>query len=822
MKPEVQITTAGQRLTQRDLQRGIWINIIAGALGMMWVACAQGMPITMFLEALGASGFQLGLLVTVLQVSMIMQIPGAWFVERLAERKRFWIIGSFIQRTLWLVPALLIFLYPNGLRSPLGPWLILGVVAVSTLINQSVASSWFSWMADLIPAKIQSRFWGLRQSLVMTAYLGAMWLAGYLLDQFSPAGVNPRPLTGFAVVFILATITGCISTLIYGGIPEVKKKQRMAGHSLWHDILAPLRNRDFRNLTLGFGAWQFAVATTGAFGIVYLKEEFGVSYSQLAAVNISATIGVIVAGIFWGRIMDLIGTRTVGALAILLGSCVTGVWFCMFHTQVDITLPFLGAISMPQPVFILLFVNFLAGIMFSAVGICQLSLLGTVTPAEGRTMAMAVHWTLVGCISATGPLFGGMIVDWMKAHPAILVIPGFGPLEYIHVLALIQLVVSWLVAVPLLLRITKRGRELPVYLLVGNPLRSISIVHGLMSMAAAVSPGKRARAVRKLGKKKTSEVVGDLVSGLNDPAVDVREESAFALADIGTPDALAALVQKLNDPDSDLAPQIARALRRRKNSQTPDTVNALVRKLADPDRETRSESARTLGEIGDQSVSGPLLSMLQSASHSKDLSASSEALARLGEVAAVYEILPRMKKTRNPVLKRSLAVAVGDLLSREVGTFYPLLIREQENSGSAMRDLLKKLRKTIRSAGRNADGETVARMLREAETLESAYEDEEFQQAADRLFFLAEDLARVLYPGENLPSGRALVAELLRRDLYFGIGLWTLDFIRHCRHQQGTQPLDAIDILLEIHFLCNCPRPGHGPSRKGETEQARG
>ena len=101
-------------------------------------------------------------------------------------------------------------------------------------------------------------------------------------------------------------------------------------------------------------------------------------------------------------------------------------------------------------------------------------------------------------------------------------------------------------------------------------------------------------------------------------------------------------MKKLSDPQADLAPQIARALRRAKD---PRSVDALLLRLRDPDRETAAESARALGEIGDLRAADPLLDLLHGSSDMKVVSASSEALARLGAMAAIYEILPRLQET---------------------------------------------------------------------------------------------------------------------------------------------------------------------------------
>jgi len=44
---------------------------------------------------------------------------------------------------------------------------------------------------------------------------------------------------------------------------------------------------------------------------------------------------------------------------------------------------------------ILLVVNLVAGAFYGAVGLAQVGLLGAASPQEGRTMAMATHWSIV-------------------------------------------------------------------------------------------------------------------------------------------------------------------------------------------------------------------------------------------------------------------------------------------------------------------------------------------------------------------------------------------------------------------------------------------
>ena len=74
-------------ITGRVLHRGLRLNIIAGTLGVSWWTMTQGMPLTMFLEALGASGLLMGLATTIMQFAFLMQVPATLFAERLKARK---------------------------------------------------------------------------------------------------------------------------------------------------------------------------------------------------------------------------------------------------------------------------------------------------------------------------------------------------------------------------------------------------------------------------------------------------------------------------------------------------------------------------------------------------------------------------------------------------------------------------------------------------------------------------------------------------------------------------------------------------------------
>jgi hypothetical protein len=414
-------------------------------------------------------------------------------------------------------------------------------------------------------------------------------------------------------------------------------------------------------------------------------------------------------------------------------------------------------------------------------------------------MAMAVHWCLVGLIGACGALGAGYVMDFMAAHPVSWIMPTGSPFLFQHVLVLLHMAAMWLLALPVLLRLRPVKGEVPLgfnvsRLLGVNPFRTVANIY---TMDAAVTRRGRARIVRTLGEAKAAIAVTDLIERLDDPSADVREEAVYALGSIGSPEAVDALIAKLEDPNSDLGPQIAKALRA---SRSPRSVDALVRKLEDSDRETLSESARALGAIGDRRAVPSLMEVLAESKDAKVVTASSDALARLGELAAIYEILPRMRQTRNPVLKRSLAVAVGDLLGQR-DEFYKILIKEQEIPGSEADRMLKELERRVRDATGERMASSGKALLDKVNRILALYEAGDYTGCARFLLDLAIGLAALRWGVEFGSDSEAALPHLIWRDQRFGVGVWFLDLLHSGLEAAPPTDPDYVDILLGIYFL---------------------
>ena len=444
-------------LSEQELEMSMRRNVAAGALGTVWTVAVYGLPLPLLMQAIHASGFQLGLMGAIRQAAMLAQLPSAFFVERLHRRKPFWATIATTHRVLWFVPAFLPLLWPSGEAH----WAVVLIVALglSDCLGNASTAPWLSWMADLLPARRAGRFWGRRQRLLSIVVFIAALSFGWILDK---ASRTEGSLFGFTIVFTIAASFGIGDIIVHAGVAEPAPLRSAPGQSFWRRLLVPLRRRDFRRVTLAMGAWTAALAlpgyfngTPGFFNVVYLHEVFDATYSEASWLILASALGAV----FWshpiGHRIDRWGARKVAMCLVAIGPFFTLAWF--FASPTHISLPLIGPV--PQPVFLMSAASLIVGGFYAGMQLCQYRLTQALTPNTGRTVAMAVHWSFAGVIGSLGALSGGWIKDHMPAAWSTWKVPGGATFSYFHVLILLQVLLAWGVALPLLASIHEGRHE---------------------------------------------------------------------------------------------------------------------------------------------------------------------------------------------------------------------------------------------------------------------------------------------------------------------------------------------------------------------------
>lgn len=466
----------------RALRKSLNNSMIAGAIGMFFFMYVQNGPIPLMLEKLGAGGIAIGLAATLFQLGMLIQIPSAFYTEKLTFRKPFWAVTTILGRALVAIPGIFLLITPD--RADAAIWLTLGSIGFYSFMAQMSAPAWFSWMAELVPDSIRADYWAKRQGLVMISSLLCVALIGWFLDLFPEAS-----FAGFAWLLILAAITGVLDIVVHWFVIEPPISQPNRSLSVRQRILQPLKNNDFLYFTLAMCVWYFGIGFFAPFMNVYLKSSFDVTYTHLSSIQLAGMISSVVSCYVGGSLISRLGLRSYGLAMIISVPLFSIVWFFL-NGETTGVIPILGRV--PQPVMLLCISSFLAGGVYAAVGLLQLNLLSALSPNEGRTMAMAVHWTLVGILSAAGPIAGGWVKDYFTANPINIQMYAGTPFSWFHLMIILHNIMIWCMMLPLLMKIQKKDGEWPLEraitdIFILTPLRSVRNIYSFNLAASAIA-----------------------------------------------------------------------------------------------------------------------------------------------------------------------------------------------------------------------------------------------------------------------------------------------------------------------------------------------
>lgn len=443
------ISVTGHPLTSAEIHNGLRLSILASCSGVFWFTVLFNFPWTMFLKEIGASTQTMGWIVALPQLAMMVQVPATLWSEHLARRKTFWGLVTMPQRPLLLLP-LAVALWAGA--GTITVTVTLVTMAVCFVLGNIGAPAWWSWMSELVPPAERGRFWGNRHAWVLAVQLASFVIIGALLDAFAASGFGC-----FIVVFGLAAVLGTLDIALFLRVPEPLYRPGVIDPSIGRRILTPLADRNFRRLTLALAVWALATSMVAFYWPLHLKAQFQVSFTHMSLLGMAGAAGAALTGLPWGRILDRIGQRRAVAISMFLTPLSAAVWFFLPEGSCSpaerLGLRFLGAWwsqPMPEAIWVLVPFFLVGGGLGTGVILGHYGLSAALTPRQGRAMAMAVFWTCLGLGASLGPVFAGWLVDSMTLHPALAALPGGRPIDPMMVLAVIQALLAWLLAIPLL------------------------------------------------------------------------------------------------------------------------------------------------------------------------------------------------------------------------------------------------------------------------------------------------------------------------------------------------------------------------------------
>jgi MFS family permease len=384
--------------TAPDVRQVLRRMLVAWLFGAAWQSLTTGATLTRYARSLRLDEFGFGWLAAVPFLTAFAQLPAALLVQRFGRRKSCFLAGNLIHRSLWLVIAVIPWLLPED-RRPAG---LVTLMLVSALANHVTAPAWYSWLTDLVPARIRGRYFSRRiqagqlVSLVLTIGVGLAldWAEG--VSGLALA----RMLSGLLTV---AAVCGLVDILYFLRVPDAGPRVPDRRYGVRELFVEPLRDRSFRRYLLSTAALTFSTGYVAQFSWLYMFDVVKVTNTQANLMMITGPQLVALLSLpFWGRMIDRLGRKPVALIATALVVPGGAVW----------------TLVQPGHIFPGYFGVAIAAFAWPGVELAGYNiLLGLVRKRPGggqNTAYVAVNSVVVATAGTISGLFGGLLAGSLK------------------------------------------------------------------------------------------------------------------------------------------------------------------------------------------------------------------------------------------------------------------------------------------------------------------------------------------------------------------------------------------------------------------------
>ena len=381
------------RRTPSPTRRSIRAIIAAQSFGAITIqVLVNGGVLALLLIELGGSKTAVGAGFMANFLAQAARVISGRYVD-VSDRKamvvRWWLASSVVSATL-LFPLFLVERIPETAAV----WWVVGTFFVQQVALNIGGAAWHPWLGDIIPGRLQGRFFGNMRRVFQTSSLIVITAAGWYL------GDDPTA-SRFIVVFALLIIGGFLRPLILLRVQRLPPTRGGPPERMLESLRRPLGDIEFRWFLLFWGANAFLVNVTRPFGVPFLRNDLLFPGSITIYASALLVLGMVVSLRPWGRTADRLGNRFVFLVntvimtsAFLLLAAVPGYPAAGWLAVLVAALSFL-----------------LTGVGLAGMGIAQIVRLMHAAPSDHRGPYMGLFFVTNGLVSAAASSLAGFVLD---------------------------------------------------------------------------------------------------------------------------------------------------------------------------------------------------------------------------------------------------------------------------------------------------------------------------------------------------------------------------------------------------------------------------
>lgn len=759
--------TKGRPISKKSISRSMLLSLVAGGFGSVWFLFTSPSQLLTILvkNNLGASSVELGFFLGAMNMISMFHLVAILIYARRKTIKPFYLTMSFIHRSQTFLIAAASFYAAFGGDRRVALYTIMGSSLLTFILGNTAGSGWWAWFNSIVPSNRRSAYFGKRSALAQSSNVITFFLATIALDVFSR-----QAFYAFGVIYLIAGVFGIIEPILHLSVPE--PASTMAGKVKLRPstFFQPFSDPNFRTHCIVAGVSLMGINISAPFFVPMITDpmKIGAPNIWLGIIFAISQIMWVIMIPFWGTMMDRFGRKPVTMVGMLFPLSYIGYLF-LTPQNYHIMLPLIALVG-----------GFFSPAMYEGLNQVMLSLV----PKRNQTAYIAWYWALLGMIQGLGPVFGGYLLETTGSISLLV----FSTLSTIF-LAFI------------LFSTVKTGKELKFSALMST-ISSPGILKAYFNIPIIGKSTDRNKVEKALSTMRSSQgslALEEIVIRLDDADSEVREEAVKALGRIGGADAEQVLISYLQSRDSLVRIECARALGRL-GSRT--AVPVLIDVLYEEDERLVEAAARALGKIDSEESSGALMTLINEprsvmvkVTSAEGLSGKQERLVILQKILSLYD------QATNPVIRKQLLIAIGNIIGRS-GEFYTYLTGTELAREEAVTKLFRSVSRHLKGLERTNRGMIDHIVFDTLPKAVACYETEDHEGAYRNIYTI---LMNLIYREITLHGEQITITddhiELLAKNTPRLYAAYTLLMWYEKLYSEDTSAITSAELLLLFYAL---------------------
>jgi len=412
-------------ISDRELATGLRWFTLEGTTSLALFSITTSGFLVAFALALGANNFHIGVLAALPFIMQILQLPAIWLVEKIRRRKAIAVTAWFWAQACWFPIALIpIFIQTPSSRAIS---LLLILMAVRGVMSAITSCSWNGWLRDLIPQPILGRLFSRRLAFATIASIIFSLAAASFVDYWRSQMPGENMILGYTYVLLFgALFLGMSSSIFMSLMPEPLMVPILEPQpSILERLVAPIRDKNFRQLIQFLLFWGFVSNLAIPFFAVYMLKRLGLPLSWVIALSVLSQLFNILFLRVWGRFVDRYGNKAVLSLCASLYLLVILGWiFTTMPERYFLTVP------------LLVVLHIFAGISTAGVTLTVGTIGLKLSPSGQATPYLAGASIATNFGAGLGPIVGGYLADYFSIRQINLTFTWTDPVGSIQIPAL--------------------------------------------------------------------------------------------------------------------------------------------------------------------------------------------------------------------------------------------------------------------------------------------------------------------------------------------------------------------------------------------------